>query len=842
MVRPILPSGAQALTPEQMTEDNPSGIGAHIDGSTPDLHRLKRPRAKRSCDACRRRKAKCNADDQQPCSNCRTHGLACTFLEKRKKRGPASKNVNSMEERLKRMERLVEKLSQKHGSQDSEQDESSNDEYEDNDTDNGHSNTLPTPPKSGQASCSTWAKSTEFGDNLCQRAAITIQALSGTNLQESLDQGHEELPEGQINKIVTDDLTSQMKTLAIEEYDDVVYVGPSAGVHIFHETFNFLRENFEIPGSSLRYRLLNDGKGEIALMKRKPIVQKRLPPDPKMPKEQVDRLIEKYIHPFIPVVNKSHFLRQYHYNVPTPPQPALFYTVLAVGARFISPDEELVFEDGPIYAPQLGAALYALADGLIASERRKARLSTVQSLLLLSLYFEAYSSSDEKDCRWDAVGEAIRMALELGLNRNSSKWRIPRSEVEVRRRIWFACYILDRWIGAESGKPLFIMDFDFDVELPSPYEIDDEVCSSPFNSPGDKKPVHQVFIELIRVSEVLGHILQALYSPKARIMGMLSESTLQTLHLRLTRWKMSLPPELQLATPQLEDGAGVVWSSILECAYYTVLLLLHRPFTASENDAAESKRAVQSQNICLHAANQIITVAESMGKIESLCFSFSIYIYTIFQAGLCHMSNVKSKDPEMRARSLEGLRKATRLLEQKASMIIAKKAALVLDVLAKMHDVGKTSNASPSEQNATVNPQSQSTTFTPSPNSTSSGTTAQSLDTSDINTAQTIPLDLDLSLMGPDELYKQSSQQWLTMPLISPTSAYRSREDAQNLAPQPMNGQVEQRKNTPGFGPAYGNFMPYLSSNAMSDIPVGLNWDEWDMYLSLMEGDKQNTS
>ncbi|KAI8329117.1 hypothetical protein BC941DRAFT_211370 [Chlamydoabsidia padenii] len=51
---------------------------------------LKRTRAKRSCDFCRQRKSRCDADTCTPCTNCKAWGYNCEFQTVRKKRGPPS--------------------------------------------------------------------------------------------------------------------------------------------------------------------------------------------------------------------------------------------------------------------------------------------------------------------------------------------------------------------------------------------------------------------------------------------------------------------------------------------------------------------------------------------------------------------------------------------------------------------------------------------------------------------------------------------------------------------------------------------------------------------------------
>ncbi|RUP52081.1 hypothetical protein BC936DRAFT_141782 [Jimgerdemannia flammicorona] len=73
----------RTILPQQPT-------AAYIPPSTDPFPRHKRTRAKRSCDSCRKKKSRCDADDHRPCSNCVQIGGKCTFLEQRKKRGQTS--------------------------------------------------------------------------------------------------------------------------------------------------------------------------------------------------------------------------------------------------------------------------------------------------------------------------------------------------------------------------------------------------------------------------------------------------------------------------------------------------------------------------------------------------------------------------------------------------------------------------------------------------------------------------------------------------------------------------------------------------------------------------------
>jgi hypothetical protein len=63
---------------------------------TEDAPRQKRTRAKRSCDMCRKKKSKCDAEVNRPCTNCKNWKTECVFLVEQKKRGPSTGHVSTL--------------------------------------------------------------------------------------------------------------------------------------------------------------------------------------------------------------------------------------------------------------------------------------------------------------------------------------------------------------------------------------------------------------------------------------------------------------------------------------------------------------------------------------------------------------------------------------------------------------------------------------------------------------------------------------------------------------------------------------------------------------------------
>lgn len=53
-------------------------------------------------------------------------------------------------------------------------------------------------------------------------------------------------------------------------------------------------------------------------------------------------------------------------------------------------------------------------------------------------------------------------AQDLGLHRSATNWNIPKAEIELRRRLWYATYVMDRWVSRAFKQKRFLGHIDFD--------------------------------------------------------------------------------------------------------------------------------------------------------------------------------------------------------------------------------------------------------------------------------------------------------------------------------------------------------------------------------------------
>ncbi|WWC66203.1 uncharacterized protein I206_100104 [Kwoniella pini CBS 10737] len=104
-------------------------------------------------------------------------------------------------------------------------------------------------------------------------------------------------------------------------------------------------------------------------------------------------------------------------------------------------------------------ALLALDD-----EFRQPRLSTLQ-LALLQMYGRPVEIAENAGQLTIASGRAIGAAFLLGLHIDPTNWSLPLWERKLRKRIWWALVIQDKWRALLYGRPSFLHKGSYNVPL-----------------------------------------------------------------------------------------------------------------------------------------------------------------------------------------------------------------------------------------------------------------------------------------------------------------------------------------------------------------------------------------
>lgn len=320
--------------------------------------------------------------------------------------------------------------------------------------------------------------------------------------------------------------------------------GPTNAIHLLHSQATISSRVYESYDQRYHHtwEVSKNGDGLISVHnapaddKQSPHLK---PIDLHVGPEVIQDLVNAYfgeIAPILPIITQAEFLAN-----PSPP-PVLIYSMCLVAAarREVS---QSVFD-----------SIRYIVNNVIKTEDvlSTASIANVQALLILSMVGDSHSQyvPNALSALWIRLGTAIRMAQDLGLHRAES----VKQNIELRRRLWAACVICDRWTSLTYGHP---------------YMIDVQDCDARLPSSGD--PNDSYMDELARLSIILGRVLKTIYSPSGLMCT--RDEMLYKLLEDLESWKANLPESLQYRGPETPWNAG-----LLHLLYSCVCMIFWRVF------------------------------------------------------------------------------------------------------------------------------------------------------------------------------------------------------------------------------------------------------------------------
>jgi hypothetical protein len=215
--------------------------------------------------------------------------------------------------------------------------------------------------------------------------------------------------------------------------------------------------------------------------------------------------------------------------------------IYAIGGRFL----ETAGETGEFQSDRHCEKAISNLDDIV---RLHAGLRSIQILLLLSIY---NLRSPRGPGAWTFAGLAMRQCIEMGLHRQTRiKW--PLIE-EMRRRVFWTGYCLDRQVSIILGRPFSISDRDIDVELPTDIDEDvedeDKLKAAQSEARIRLSRTSQIstsmtgFICICRLRRIESEIQQSIYRVDRAPPNV--KTDVETFLKRIDEWKSELPLDAQ---------------------------------------------------------------------------------------------------------------------------------------------------------------------------------------------------------------------------------------------------------------------------------------------------------
>ncbi|OBZ67197.1 Nitrogen assimilation transcription factor nit-4 [Grifola frondosa] len=538
------------------------------------------------------------------------------------------------------------------------------------------------PPSGGHTTRSTSfsayasGSATPFSDRLLDEPARRRRRLEGPSTTRNNSRN------AQLDELSTttdtdpdalDDCADAFGNLSLDENREVRYHGNSSGLHLLAQTdrtdnrnvggiWNFPMARFWPgidPGD-----VEQDANTAIALP----------------PVNVQDHLVQvyfTYVNPSYPVVDRESFMAQYNAQSHQPkigypdPNDITESTKTVQPARAQKLSNLLLFAMFAFAAQYSSTAGSSTASRYSASARRildtmyqESRSSTCQALILLGVREFGVGSLEEG---WLHIGMAMRMALDLGLNRNPDKWQHNGDDLFSPQ---------EKIFGGESGgpvawqtrRPIAVHEGDFSSPLPDVSEGDAEETWQPClpdprtHSFAPISAWHESFFRHVSsLSVIVGEILEKIF-PVTRVTPTPRRILKEEIYSRLLQWHIDLPECLAYSSTSTRP-CPPPHVLVLHIQYWAAVLLLHRPFipkgtglnSPSPSPSIESDPVPwKSFDICQCAANHAASYAMIFHENYDLKWSPPFLCTHIQAAGIMHIITLKHRPHDTQAMS--GLR------------------------------------------------------------------------------------------------------------------------------------------------------------------------------------------
>ncbi|EMD37552.1 hypothetical protein CERSUDRAFT_114195 [Gelatoporia subvermispora B] len=500
-----------------------------------------------------------------------------------------------------------------------------------------------------------------------------------------LDKEASEVPEEPEDCL--DDCQEAFGNLSMDENREIRYHGNSSGLHILAQGKRL--DNRRLGGIwNFPMGKMWPGVSEIE----DPIYVANMQLPPVHVQDRLIQLFFTYINPVLPIIDEESFmydlsvqravfLKTYEGQYEQPgaviPEPAqsisklLLFAIFAIAAHYL--DDAYSSTGG-----QTENALYAAqARRILNSMYQESRVSTVQALIILGIRGFGTGSLEEG---WLQIGMAVRMAFDLGLNRNPEHWLVEDHQLfspkqrEMRYRVWWACCLAERYSSLFLGRPVAIREVDYSVPLPSVPENDAGAtwCHHNLHSlipgatPIPSRPM-LYFKEASSLSVILGEVITQIY-PVSRVSTTPRRTLMEDLHLRLLKWYLDLPEPLKYSAGSTRP-CPAPHILILHIQYWAAVLFLHRPFIPKASDTAPASRGKdvdyipwRSLDMCQSAASHVGSIAMRYHEVYDLRWLHPCVMTYIQSAGIMHIITLQSRPFDTQASS--GLHNCISALEQ----------------------------------------------------------------------------------------------------------------------------------------------------------------------------------
>ncbi|KAK1255132.1 hypothetical protein MKX08_009127 [Trichoderma sp. CBMAI-0020] len=362
-----------------------------------------------------------------------------------------------------------------------------------------------------------------------------------------------------------------------------------------------------------------------------------------------------HVHPYVPVLNRSMFYRQWA-TARDSISPLILEALFAIGGRLA--DE-----------PAQGQQWLALASRHADAFMDVPRLSTLQALLMILKAREAAPKRGYYYRSWMTVVQCVQMAKDLGLEEHYEEHKAGRpceyasnpTECQLRTRIWQTVFICEVMVGGPQGRYNMAVDIesvDFNVPKPIPGGDDAEYLIS------------RNFTYFARNVRNIAKITSIYVRLKNRKDWGIDPEFQQMDH-AFSQFLAEIPADLSVTFPP--DGSAPWLPSPflgnIHSYYYLTLILFHRPQLSFFDPTTQEAQWKHHMMICYNSARALCRLQEavinSFGVMGLQCMQrgYSLAVYAGLSCIVLHLVAIVSPDPDLHTDAREFFARHMRIME-----------------------------------------------------------------------------------------------------------------------------------------------------------------------------------
>ncbi|KAK2806343.1 hypothetical protein FQN51_007387 [Onygenales sp. PD_10] len=337
------------------------------------------------------------------------------------------------------------------------------------------------------------------------------------------------------------------------------------------------------------------------------------------------------------------------------------FLVNAIFACSSKYSQRLEVLDDPTDPTSSGRRFFLRCDELL-TQQSLLNYSSIPTLVGLLLLGSTYNARGDTSKGWLYTGYALRMVYDLGLHLDSKETTANAEELEIRRRVFWGAFICDKLQSLYLGRPMAIhlrdahvsrnfMDTMEEKELWAPY-VDPRCMREPVPPlPVTPTPIYSVstFQQLCLLSRIMTRIINRFYVVGATAAN--ARTSLEAIDDALVAWKENLPAALTFEpwskAPEAAQYRPPPNIMILNAVYYSLVILLHRPFI-SDGHLRSAVTPASSWKLCSAAARNITSIVLSYQSAYTLRAAPYIISYAVYVACTIHVRNAAATESTQR--------------------------------------------------------------------------------------------------------------------------------------------------------------------------------------------------